>query len=235
MHPALILLPIVAATALPRLWAGYLLRRHDRLDAGLPAADELARELLDQHGLELVRVEATDAADHYDPIAKAVRLHRARFARRSLTSATTAAHEVGHALQDASRFWPFRLHLALAQVSRVTSGLGTVLLVAVPAASMIARRPVSFLVVGAAAAGVLATALASHVAALPSELDASYRRALPMLKGRMSEGQSQDARRILFACSLTYAASSINPLVALAPWFGLVWRRPSASRASVGS
>jgi Zn-dependent membrane protease YugP len=226
MHPALVLIPIVAATFGPRLWAGYLLRLHAQIDERLPAADGLARQLLDQHGLELVCVEATDMADHYDPIGKAVRLHRARYRRRSLTAATTAAHEVGHALQDASCFWPFRLHLGLARVSRVTSGVGTLLLIAVPAASVIARRPAPFLVIGAVAAGVLVSALAAQLAALPSELDASYRRALPMLKGRISGSQLRDARRILFACSLTYAAASINPLMVLLPWLGGPWSRP---------
>jgi Zn-dependent membrane protease YugP len=226
MHPALVLTPIVAGTLGPRLWAGYLLRRHDQIEEGLPAADELARQLLDQHGLELVCVEATDVADHYDPIAKAVRLRRARYGRRSLTAATTAAHEVGHALQDASRIWPFRLHLALMRASRVASGVSVLLLIAVPAAAMIARRPSPLVFIVATTAGVFVTALVAQLAALPSELDASYRRALPMLRSIISGSQLRDARRILFACSLTYAAASINPLMVLLPWLGGPWWRP---------
>jgi hypothetical protein len=73
---------------------------------------------------------------------------------------------------------------------------------------------------------MLAAGLAAQVAALPSELDASYRRALPMLRGRIDEEQSRHARRILFACSLTYAAASINPLIVLLPWLGGPWRLP---------
>jgi hypothetical protein len=199
------------------------MQRYDALDERLPAAAPLARALLDAGGLVQVRVEPTDLGAHYDPVAKTVRIPRARFERASLTAAATVAHEVGHALQDAEGYWPFRLHLALSRVSRISGELGTGLLLAVPVAALLGQGPLPSVVVGGAAAAMLFTSLAAQLAALPSELDASFARALPMLAG---EGALADARRgqarwLLLACSTTYLSAPLNPLLILWSWFGL--------------
>jgi Zn-dependent membrane protease YugP len=221
MHPALIIVPVLGGVFGPRLWARWELRRFDVEDGAFLPADELARRLLDRHGLTLVRVEVTDMGDHYDPRAKAVRLGRGHFHRASLTAATTAAHEVGHALQDASGDWSFRLHHWLARVAQVTTGVGTVLLLAVPAAALAAHTPAPSRVLGLAAAAMLGSGLAAQLAALPSELDASFGRALPLLRDCcLSDAQLGDARRILLACSLTYLASAAVPALALWPFVG---------------
>ena len=226
MHAVIVLVPILTAAFGPRLWANRLLRRHDGFDERLPPAHLLARQLLDRQDLGLVRVELTDLGDHYDPRAKSVRLNRAHFDHRSLTAATTAAHEVGHALQDAADYGPFRLHLRLARASRVAGDIGTVLLIGIPVAAMMAKGPIPAIAVGAAAAGMLGTSLAAQLAALPAELDASFRRALPLLRGHIDDDGFRDARRILLACSLTYVSSSLNPFLVLWPWIGGPLRRP---------
>jgi Zn-dependent membrane protease YugP len=236
MNPAIVILPIIAVSFGPRLWANRLLRRHDvHDDAFLPASD-LARHLLDDNGLQLVRVEPTDVGDHYDPLAKTVRIGRGRFDGRSLTATTTVAHEVGHALQDAAGYWPFRLHLRLARLARVAGDVGTVLLICVPLAAMITPSPMAPLVIGVAAAGMLGTSLAAQFAALPSELNASFGRALPMLRDCLiSDRQLRDARRILLACSLTYVSSSLNPLMILWPWVGAPAPRPVRALIASGA
>jgi Zn-dependent membrane protease YugP len=68
---------------------------------GLTGA-EVARAILDAHGLTHVRVEPVPGAltDHYDPQAKAVRLSEPNYASPSLAALAVAAHEVGHAVQD---------------------------------------------------------------------------------------------------------------------------------------
>lgn len=222
MHPLLIALPILGLVFGPRWWAGRLLRQHDREEQALPAtAAELAQRLLDRHGLPEVDVQITDVGDHYDPVAGAVRISRAHFERRSLTAITTTAHEVGHALQDAEGYWPFRLRGQLGRVARVTGDAGGILLLAVPVAALAGRGPVPPLVVAGAATAMLGTSLAAQLAALPSELDASFARALPMLEDCCLRGpQVKDARRILLACSLTYVASSVTSMLTLWPWLG---------------
>lgn len=219
MHPVLIVVPVIAAAYGPRLWAERLMRKHDRVEDDFPAADALARRLLDEHGLQIVRVEATDVGDHYDPVAKAVRINRARFRRSSLTAITTAAHEVGHAIQDAAGYRPFRLHLHLVRIARVTGELGTVLLIGVPIAAAVAPGTLPPVVLAFAAAGMLTTAIAARMAALPSEWNASFARALPMLERCcIDRAEARDARLILIACSMTYLASVTAPVLTLWPW-----------------
>ena len=95
------------------------------------------------------------------------------------------------------------------------------MLLAVPVTALVTRKPVPPVVVGTAAISVLGAGVATQLAALPSELDASFGRALPMLQeGVISAGQARDARKILVACSLTYIASSLAAVLSLWPWLG---------------
>lgn len=222
MHPALILIPALALVLGPRLWVGRVLKRHDGEEwVGRVSARDLARRLLDAHGLQAVPVEVTDLGEHYDPEARVVRLTRSRIDRRSLTALTTAAHEVAHALQHAEGYGPFLWRLRLVRLGQVAGEVGGVLLLAVPIAALVARDPLPPVLVGAAALGVLGSGVVAQLAALPAELDASFARALPMLReGIVDAEHIPDAHQILLACSLTYVAASLVAILYLWPWLG---------------
>ena len=214
--------PALALIVGPRLWVGHVLKRHNRRD--LPSggsARDLARELLDRNWLQSVSVESTDVGDHYDPESQTVRLGRDKIDRRTLTALTTAAHEVAHAIQDASGYGPFVWRGRLVKVAQVTGELGAVLLLSVPVTAVLTRHPVPPAIVGVASLAMLGTGVIAQVAALPSELDASFGRALPMLRdGVIGEAQLKEARKILLACSLTYFASSLVAVLYVWPWLG---------------
>lgn len=226
MHPAIILIPAAALVMGPRLWVGHVLKQYNRKDEDLDGtAAELARELLDLHDLQIVKVEMTDLGDHYDPEARAVRLSRDKFDRKSLTAVATAAHEASHALQDAAGYGPFVWRRHLAKVAQVTGEAGFVLFISVPIASMLGRQPLPPAAIGATVLAMLGTGLAAQMAAIPAELDASFGRALPLLRdGYVDEEQVRDVRKILVACSLTYIASSLVSVLNIWPWLG---RRPA--------
>ena len=121
MHPVIILLPAAALILGPRAWVDHLMRRHDREDLDLPVtSSSFAREVLDRHQLQEVKVEVTDTGDHYDQQSKAVRIYRGRFNRKTLTAMTTAAHEVAHALQDASDYGPFVWRKHINKAAQIT-------------------------------------------------------------------------------------------------------------------
>lgn len=221
MHPALIILPALGLIIGPRIWVNRVLDRYDVSEDRPDNAQEVARDLLDRHGLQSVAVELTELGDHYDPDARAVRLSRRTFDNTSLTAITVAAHEVAHAQQHSSRYPLFIWRNRLARVAEVTGMVGTVLIVAVPLAHLLTGRRLPPSLAGTAAVGVLGTAAATHLVALPTELDASFRRAVPMLRqGLIADTQIEDARRILFACSLTYAAASFAGFLHFLPWLG---------------
>lgn len=222
MHPAVLLIPVAALILGPRLWVGYVLKQNNRDDEGLPAtAADLARIWLDSHQLQSVQVEVTDIGDHYDPETKSVCLTRDKFDRKSLTAVTTAAHEVSHALQDATGYGPFVWRTELAKLAAVTGQVGTIILLAVPAVSLLGRRPLPPMLVGSTLFVMLGTGLILQWVSLASELDASFKRALPLLQaGVISKAQVKDARMILIACSLTYVASSLLSVLHIWPWLG---------------
>jgi Zn-dependent membrane protease YugP len=222
MHPLVLIVPATALVFGPRLWVRYVLTRYDREEQPFNAtAGALAREFLDRHELHDVKVEATDIGDHYDHRDKAVRLHRTKIDTKTLTAVTAAAHEVAHAIQDASGYGPFVWRTRLAKVTGVAVEAGTVMLLAIPVMALALRRPVPPALVGTAAVAVLGAGFANQLAALPSELDASFGRALPLLRDSVVDAsQVKDVKKILVACSLTYIASSLAAVLSLWPWLG---------------
>lgn len=95
------------------LWAQWRVRKKYQMystignTAGLNGA-QVARRLLDTHGLHDVPVERTqgELSDHYDPRDRVVRLSEGVYDSPSVAALGISAHEVGHAIQLA-RSWPW--------------------------------------------------------------------------------------------------------------------------------
>jgi Zn-dependent membrane protease YugP len=222
MHPVVVLVPIVALTFGARIWVRDVLKQHDSLDRSLPGtASELARIFLDGRQLSTVQVEITDVGDHYDPETRTVRLNRARFHRHSLTAVAIAAHEVGHAVQHASGYGPFLWRIHLVKVARVAGEVGTTLLLALPVAAWFSRTTIPAGLLGPIALAILGSGMMVQLVTLPTEIDASFGHALPMLSSDCVSGEKVDsARRILTACSLTYIGTSMVSVIQILPWLG---------------
>ena len=218
---------ILAAIAGPGLWARNTLDKYSGHVESLPGTGgELARHLLDRHGLMYVRVEPTDSADHYDPVAKAVRLTERVMRGKSLTAVAVAAHEVGHALQDHSGFRPLKARTRLVKVAAQVEKTGALFMLAIPLALAAARSPRAGLVmflIGLASMG-LSTLI--HVVTLPVEWDASFGRALPALRDGAHITEKEDAavRKVLRACAMTYVASSLSSLLNFWRWIAVLRR-----------
>ncbi len=222
MHPAVILIPVAALIFGPQLWVKKVMKRYNRTQEDqFFTGGDMARELLARNELHSVSVERTDIGDHYDPKTKAVRLTRDKFDRKTLTAMTTAAHEVAHAIQDASNYGPFIWRMRLVKLAQAAGQAGTVIIMAVPAAALFTPYRVPPLLVGSAVVAMLGTGVAAQAAALPTELDASFGRAMPMLRdGYISEHQAKNAREILVASSLTYVVASLLTVLNIWPWLG---------------
>jgi len=195
----------------------------DRYDG---TGGELARHLLDSLDLQTVKVEETPEGDHYDPQDKVIRLTPGNLNGRSLTAVTVAAHEVGHALQDATGYAPLKMRSQLVRLTQPVQRLGAGILVAAPFVGMLTRAPlVSLLMILGGFMSLGATTLV-HMVTLPTELDASFRRALPMLEkgGILKPVDLPHARRLLTAAALTYLAASLASLLNIARWWALLRR-----------
>ena len=222
--PVLLLLLVVFG---PGLWVKRVLSRYsvpEERYSGTGA--ELARHLLIERGLSQVRVETTDLGDHYDPEKKCVRLSPENYSGRSLTAITVAAHEVGHAVQDADAYGPLRLRGRLVRATQKVEKLGAAILLLSPIAVALTRAPGLGFLTLAGGIMMLATSTLVHMVTLPTELDASFRRALPMLKaGRiLIPADEPHAKKILKAAAYTYVAASLMSLLNIARWIAILRR-----------
>ena len=227
MYVLVIGLLVAALVFGPGLWVQRVMSTYSEPSDRYPGTGAaLARKLLDASGLLSVKVEATRDGDHYDPEQKAVRLSDANYNGRSLTAITVAAHEVGHALQDRDGYTPLRLRSHLVRVSRRFEKIGAAVLMVSPLLGAVTRVPMlGILMFGAGMATLLSSTLV-HAVTLPTELDASFGRALPLLDrhGILRSADRPHARRLLKAAAMTYVAASLMSLLNVARWWAILRR-----------
>ncbi|MDG2174770.1 MAG: zinc metallopeptidase [Gammaproteobacteria bacterium] len=211
----------------PQYWARHVLSKYSGHREDIPGTgEELVKHLRKKFNLTYLKVEGTELGDHYDPTDKTVRLSKDNFNTRSLTAVTVAAHEFGHALQDAKNYKPLIARTNMVRTAQKLEKVGGVALIIMP---LIAFTPAGsrlalplFLVV---ILSMLVNTIV-HFVTLPVEFDASFGRALPILKeGQyISNSDYLAARKILTACALTYLASSLSGLLNFWRWIKLLRR-----------
>ena len=227
MPYVLIILAVLALVLGPGLWVRRVMHKYARpADRYERTGGEVARQLLDSAGLHGVVMEKTDRGDHYDPIARAVRLGPDNFDGRSLTAVTVAAHEVGHAMQDAGGYGPLHWRTRLVRWVSPIEKLGAGMMMAAPFMVLATRAPImGLLTIGGGLLTRGAGALV-HAVTLPTEFDASFNRALPLLAKNavLHDGDERHARKILKAAAMTYVAASLMSLLNIARWWAILRR-----------
>lgn len=182
---------------------------------GAPGAD-VARALLDSSGLYNVRVERIpgELSDHYDPSQKVLRLSDSNYASYSVAAMGVTAHEVGHAMQDATGYAPMRWRHGLVPLVNIGSTLGYLLFM-LGFFMMYATGAAGGFGYQIAWLGVILFASVAVFAAvtLPVEFNASSR-ALVLLErnGFVTSGEQEHAKHVLDAAALTYVAGLAQAL-----------------------
>jgi Zn-dependent membrane protease YugP len=227
MHIVILVILLIAVILGPGLWVRRVMERYSQPADRYPhSGGETARKLLDSLDLQQVGVEISDSGDHYDPEHKMVRLTAANLDGHSLTAITIAAHEVGHALQDASGFAPLRLRTRLVKWVSPVEKTGAILLMATPFIIGLTRLPAAGLLMFLGGLLTLGSAVVIHILTLPTEFDASFGRALPMLAERniLKPTDERHARKLLKAAALTYVSASLMSLLNIARWWAILRR-----------
>jgi Zn-dependent membrane protease YugP len=166
--------------------------------AGVTGA-ELARTLLDAHGLRLVRLELAPGflSDHYDGAKHVLRLSEAVARERSVAALGIAAHEVSHAYQDAEGSRVYRARRAVGEpLARLAPWSGLCFI-----GGFWLGIPLLMALSVAYAVGLVLFALAT----LPVEFGASHR-AVTLLRGAglVDAEETSEVRSVLAAAALTY-------------------------------
>ncbi len=200
----------------PSLWVKGTMKKYSQPDDRYPFTGAVfASKLLKALNLEDIKIESTEIGDHYDPIAKAVRLTADKHDSKSLTAITIAAHEVGHAHQHATGYRPFKLRTLLVKTMAPAERFGALILMTAPFIALITRVPGPGLLMFLGGLLTLGLGAVVHMITLPTELNASFGRALPMLEegNILKEGDEVHARSLLTAAACTYVAASLMSFV----------------------
>jgi Zn-dependent membrane protease YugP len=226
--PYLILLVLILGLVFgPQWWAQYTFRHYHQTRKDIPGSGaELARHLLKRLQIDNVGVEQTDKGDHYDPVARMVRLSPDTFTGHSLTAIAVAAHEVGHAIQHHRKEALLATRTRLVILAQWGQKVGAMLMFAIPLVTLLTRIPQSGILFFALGFISMGLATLVHLVTLPVEWDASFNKALPLLKSGnyISERDEAAVRQILRAAALTYVASSLASLLNLARWLTFLRR-----------
>ena len=227
MHILIIILAMLALIAGPGLWVKRVMQRYSEPADRYPfTGGEVARRLLDSLNLHQVGTEITEAGDHYDPMTKTVRLTQQHYDGRSLTAVTIAAHEVGHAMQDASGYQPLKLRTQLVRWVSPVEKTGAALLMATPLIIAVTRVPAMGLIMMLGGLLTLGSGAVIHLLTLPTEFDASFARALPLLTQQkiLKPVDEPHSRRLLKAAALTYVSVALMSLLNIARWWAILRR-----------
>lgn len=166
---------------------------------------QVARKILDDNGLDNVRVEETKGVltDHYDPRKKVVRLSSGNFHGQSMAAAAVAAHEVGHAIQDQESYAFLTFRSALVPVANFGSRMAFYFIFA----GIIFSSMNQLILVGVI---LMAAAVLFQLVTLPVEFNASSRAMTQLVStGVITNNEERETKKVLNAAALTYVAAAM--------------------------
>ena len=207
----LVMIVGIAVSGVAALWVRSSYSKYSKKmsASGLTGA-QTARVILDRNNLTKVRVEpvAGQLTDHYDPRVKVVRLSEGNFSKPSIAAVSVAAHECGHAIQDASGYIPMKLRSGLFPLVAFSSQIWLPLFFI----GVFVGAPL-FIQLAAILFGAV---LAFHLVTLPVEINASTR-AYDLLTryGLLSREEAEGTRRVLSAAAFTYIAAALTAFLTL--------------------
>jgi Zn-dependent membrane protease YugP len=215
---------ILAPAILLGLWAQMKVKstyaEAQQMPAPLSGA-AAARHILDSSGAHDVGIEVTQGflSDHYDPRHKVLRLSPQVYQSRSLAAVGIAAHEAGHAIQDAHHYVPLAIRNAVVPVASFGSTFGFILILV---GAMMGGAARAFESIGApqiilwAGLGLYGAVVFFQLVNLPVEFNASTRAKAELVGlGVIDTRQAAVVKKVLDAAALTYVAATLSAILTL--------------------
>jgi len=204
----------IAPAFLLGLWAQMRIQitysQAQRLAAPLSGV-AAARHILDSAGLQNIEIEQIPGklSDHYDSRAKVLRLSQDVYQNRTLAAVGIAAHESGHAIQDAYAYAPLAIRNAAVPVANIGSNAGILMVILGAFLGMN-----SFLIwLGI---GLFSCVVVFQLVNLPVEFNASTRAKAQLVQlGIINEQELVYVKKVLNAAALTYVAATLQAIMTL--------------------
>lgn len=177
---------------------------------------QVAELILNSSGISDVQIIETPGTltDYYDSKNKVLALSKGNYNSTSISSLGVTAHECGHAIQDASNYFPLKLRQIVIKVYNFSSKLLVPLLLIGFVFEFLLFIPSirdAFLIIGSVVFGL---SLIMNLITLPVEFNAS-KRALQILEDStiLSEEETKKAKKVLSSAALTYVAAFLYSLL----------------------
>lgn len=168
---------------------------------------DVARKILDNNNLEDIIILETkgNLTDHYDPSKKVIKLSTDIYHGSSIASASVAAHECGHAIQDKDNYTPMRIRSKLVPTVNICTRIGYLAIVIGVIFSY------TLIEVGII---LLLSMLVFQLITLPVEFNASKRALTELERLKLVDTkEKKDSKKMLSAAAFTYVASVLSTLL----------------------
>ncbi len=207
----LLMLPgmAVAGWAQSRILSSYREGSRYRASSGVTGA-QAAAVVMQSGGVEHVQIEPVPGqlTDHYDPSAKILRLSATNYQYNTLAAVGVAAHEAGHAIQDASHYPLLVVRNLIVPLAGIGSNISFMALLA----------GVIFQSMALIWTGILlfSTVVVFQLVNLPVEFDASRRARRQLQQTRLiTPEEDQVVGKVLNAAAMTYVAATLTSILQL--------------------
>lgn len=213
---------MAAIILLPGIWVKKTINKYTEELPDLPGTGgQFAEHLLKRFQINDIQVEeGQENGDHYSPKEKRVRLSPIIYHGKSISAIAIAAHEVGHAIQYHRKEPITKLRERLTPIAFIGEKLSLGLLTLSPILILIFKVPQIGILSIFASLLALGLSVLIQFVILPMEWDASFNKALPIIKeGQyLKEDEIPAARKILKAAAMTYVAATLSSILNIWRW-----------------
>ena len=174
--------------------------------------EQAARKVLLRDNIGDVSIShiAGNLNDHFDPRKNAILLSDNVYGSSSISAIGVAAHEAGHAVQNATGYFPIKIRQFLVPISQFGSSM------AMPLVFIGLLLPVRYRFIVNLGIMMFALAVLFQVITLPVEINASRRAIIALEESGILYGEEKEgAKKVLSAAALTYIAATFTALLSL--------------------
>ena len=210
------LIVLLSISILPVIWINYVFKKNDEILPNMPFNGiEFGNQLIKELELKDVCLEKTLIGDHYDLDQRKVKVGEDRLRKKSLTSISIICHEIGHAIQHAENYTPLITRTKLVKNTLWINKIAfAVIYIGLPIIFATGYLPLikvcTLLILFSLFIGVVI-----HLVTLEVELDASFNKAMPIIKKKIPAVYHDSCRSILRAAAFTYVVGVFKNLISL--------------------
>ena len=210
------LIVLLSISILPVIWINYVFKKNDEILPNMPFNGiEFGNQLIKELELKDVCLEKTLIGDHYDLDQRKVKVGEDRLRKKSLTSISIICHEIGHAIQHAENYTQLITRTKLVKntlwINKITFAVIYIGLPIIFATGYLPLIKVCILLILLS----LFIGVVIHLVTLEVELDASFNKAMPIIKKKIPAVYHDSCRSILRAAAFTYVVGVFKNLISL--------------------